>query len=43
MHLVGYWLIGGRWSVVGWSVGKGMVVGGRLVGGFKRTLRGHYA
>ena len=29
--------------MVGWSVGKGMVVGGRLVGGFKKTLRGHYA
>ena len=43
VHLVGAWLIGGRCSVVGWSIGKWLVVGGWLVDGFKRTLRGHYA
>ena len=44
VHLVGGRLIGGRWSVVGcrwsvvaWSVGRWPVVGGRLVGGFKES------
>ena len=38
MHLVCGWLVGGRWPVFGWSVGRWSVVGGRLVGGFKETL-----
>ena len=38
--LIGGRLVGGRCiqSVVGWSAGRGSVVGGRLVGGFKETL-----
>ena len=42
--LVGGRLVGGRCiqSVVGWSAGRGSVVGGRLVGGFKETLWGEY-
>ena len=27
----------GRWSAIGWSVGRWLVVGGRLVGRFKKT------
>ena len=35
--VVGWSVVGGRWSVVGWSVGRWSVVGGQLVGGFKET------
>ena len=31
-------LAGGRWSVIGWQVDRRSVVGGRLVGGFKKTV-----
>ena len=37
VHFVGDWLIGGQWSVVGWSVGRWAMVGDLLVGGFKET------
>ena len=39
VHLVGGWLFGGQWPVVGWSVGSLLVVGGPLIGGFKETHR----
>ena len=32
----GRWSVS-RWSAVGWSVGRWLVVGGRLVGRFKKT------
>ena len=38
LHLFGGRLVGDRYSVVGWSVGRLSEVGGQLVGGFKETL-----
>ena len=35
VHLVGGWLVTGRWLVFIWLVGRLSVVGGRLVLGFK--------
>ena len=37
MHLVGCRLADGRWSLVDCSVGRYSVVGGRLIGGFKKA------